>query len=30
VLTLTGGMEWSDLALGSMSCVYGLVNLVLE
>ena len=26
---LTGGMEWRDLALGSMSCVYGLVSLTL-
>jgi hypothetical protein len=25
----TGGMEWRDLALGSMNCVYGLVNLTL-
>jgi hypothetical protein len=28
-IDLTGGMEWRDLALGSMNCVYGLVNLTL-
>jgi hypothetical protein len=29
VLTLTGVMEWRDLALGLKNCVYGLVNLAL-
>ena len=28
-IDLTGGMEWRDLVLGSMNCVYGLVNLIL-